>query len=128
MWKWRIAAGFVAAALAALLPDVRRDLIRAAVTWDARPADPAPLPAGTGPGLPPAPRTRVVLIDGLAEAVARTLPNWSAVCGRGVALRVDVGFPTVSLPVAVSLLTGLTQQQTGIMNRYNRPLDPPLDA
>src|SRR5205814_5389612 len=47
---------------------------------------------------------------------------------KGVTLRVDVGFPTVSLPVAVSLWTGLTQQQTGIMDRYNRPLEPPLDA
>ncbi len=131
MWKWRLAAGLVVAGLAALaflLPEVRRDLIRAIVTWDARPADPAPLPAGNGPGLPPAPRTRVVLIDGLTEDVARTLPAWSGLCARGVTLRVDVGFPTVSLPVAVSLWTGLTQQQTGLMNRFNRPLDPPLDT
>ena len=48
-------------------------------------------------------------------------------CRRGLTLRVDVGFPTVSLPVAVALWSGLTQQQTGIMNRFNRPLAPPLD-
>jgi hypothetical protein len=131
MWKWRITAGLVVAVLAAaaaVLPDVRRGLNRAVVTWDARPTDPAPLPAGHGPGLAPAPRTRVVLIDGLTEDVARTLRNWSAQCGKGVTLRVDVGFPTVSLPVAVSLWTGLTQQQTGYMSRYNRPIEPPLDA
>ena len=131
MWKWRLAAALVAVALGALawlLPGVRRDLIQAIVKWDARPTEPAPLPAGDGPGLPPAPRTRVVLIDGLAEDVAKTLPVWSALCARGVTLRVDVGFPTVSLPVAASLWTGLTQQQTGYMNRYNRPLDPPLGA
>src|SRR5690606_41638333 len=96
--------------------------------WAARPAAPARLPAGTGAGLSPAPRTRVVLIDGLSEDVARSLPAWSAVCARVLTLRVDVGFPTVSLPVAVALWSGLTQQQTGIMNRYNRPLVPPLDA
>src|SRR5690606_11490217 len=47
-------------------------------------------------------------------------------CSRGLALRVDVGFPTVSLPVQVSLWTGLTQQQTGIVFRSDRPLVPPL--
>jgi Type I phosphodiesterase / nucleotide pyrophosphatase len=131
MWKWRVGAGVIVVVLAAvawLLPGVRRELMYAVSRWDARPTDPAPLPAGSGPGLPPAPHTRVILIDGLTEEVARTMPAWSAECARGVTLRVDVGFPTVSLPVAVSLWTGLTQQQTGIMNRYNRPLDPPLDA
>jgi hypothetical protein len=131
MWKWRIAAALVVAGLAALawlLPGVRKDLIQAIVKWDARPAEPAPLPTGTGPGLAPAARTRVIVVDGLSEEVAATLPAWSAVCARGVTMRIDVGFPTVSLPVAVSLWTGLTQQQTGIMNRYNRPLAPPLGA
>ncbi|HWO19583.1 MAG TPA: alkaline phosphatase family protein [Kofleriaceae bacterium] len=129
MWKWRVGAGVVVAVLAAVawrLPGVRRELMYAVSRWDARPAAPAPLPSGNGPGLPPAPHTRVILIDGLTEEVAAPLPAWSAVCARGATLRVDVGFPTVSLPVAVSLWTGLTQQQTGIMNRYNRPIEPPL--
>ena len=130
MWKQRIAAGIVVVALAAiawLLPDLRRALMRGASRWDAAPSDPAPLPAGNGAGLPPAAHTRVVMIDGLTEDVAATLPVWSALCKRGVTLRVDVGFPTVSLPVAVALWSGLTQQQTGIVNRYNRPIDPPFD-
>ena len=114
-------------ALALSLPHVRRRLIHAAVTYDAVPGEPAVLPTGTGPGLAPAPRVRVALIDGLSAAVAETLPTWSDMCKRGVALRVDVGFPTISLPVEVALWTGLTQQQTGIMFRSNRPLDPPLD-
>src|SRR5262249_8556023 len=62
------------------------------------------------------------------EDATAAMPVWSKTCARGVTLRVDVGFPTVSLPVAVSLWTGLTQQQTGYMNRYNRPVEPPLDA
>ncbi len=131
MWKWRLAAALVVAGLAALawiLPDTRNELMYAVSRWDARPTDPAPLPAGQGPGLSPAPRTRVVVIDGLTEDVAATLPAWSELCARGVTLRVDVGFPTVSLPVAVALWTGLTQQQTGYMNRFNRPIDPPLGA
>jgi hypothetical protein len=129
MWMWRLAAALVVAGLAALawvLPGVRNELMFAVSRFDARPSDPAPLPAGQGPGLPPAERTRVVLIDGLAEDVAQELPAWSALCARGVTLRVDVGFPTVSLPVAVALWTGLTQQQTGYMNRFNRPIEPPL--
>ena len=82
-WSAKAAAALVAVALGALawtLPGVRRDLIQAIVKWDARPTAPAPLPAGTGAGLVPAARPRVVLIDGLAEDVARTLPAWSALC------------------------------------------------
>jgi type I phosphodiesterase/nucleotide pyrophosphatase len=112
--------------LAIALPIVRRTLIRAVVTWDAVPGDPAPLPTGNGPGLAPTSRVRVALIDGLGAATAETLPAWSAVCKRGLALRVDVGFPTISLPVEVALWTGLTQQQTGIVFRSDRPLVPPL--
>src|SRR5215470_711623 len=113
--------------LAIALPIVRRTLIRAVVTWDAAPGEPAPLPTGDGPGLAPAARVRVALIDGLGAATAETLPEWSALCKRGLALRVDVGFPTISLPVEVALWTGLTQQQTGIVFRSDRPLVPPLD-
>ena len=69
---------------------------------------------------------RVILIDGLAAETARTLPAWSATCQRGVALTMDVGFPTVSLAVEAALWSGLTQQQSGIVFRSDRPLEPPL--
>jgi hypothetical protein len=120
--------------LAWFLPDLRRTLIYDITWWDAEPGDPPPLTGGTGPGLPRAPRTRVVLIDGLSADLAPALASWRATCRRGLTLRVDVGFPTVSLPVETALWTGLTQQQTGIVHRgggkdgkYGRPLDPPLD-
>ncbi|MDB4959698.1 MAG: hypothetical protein JWO36_7267 [Myxococcales bacterium] len=119
----------VAAALLALawiLPTVRRQLIEDVTTWDARPSEPAQLPGGDGPGLSPVAHTRVVLIDGLAADTARTLPVWSAVCKRGATLTIDVGFPTISLPVESALWSGLTQQQSGIVFRSDRPLDPAL--
>ncbi len=120
----------VLAAAAWRLPKLRRSLLDH-VTWsDASPTDPVELPAGSGPGFSPVPRTRVVLIDGLTADVARTLPTWSAVCKRGITLQIDVGFPTVSLPVELALWSGLTQQQTGVVSRSGkngRPLEPPLD-
>jgi hypothetical protein len=125
----RIAAFTVAASLLAIawvLPHVRHQLIADVITWDARPGEPAPLPGGDGPGMSPVTHTRVVLIDGLAADTAKSLPVWSAMCKRGVALTVDVGFPTISLPVETALWTGLTQQQTGIMFRSDRPIDPPV--
>ena len=78
-------------------------------------------------GLPPAERVRVVLVDGVCLADARTMPHYSEVCERGLDLVLDVGFPTVSLPVQHALWTGLTQQQTGILFFY-KLLDPPADA
>jgi len=128
--RTRIAALALVCALfafAAVAPGVRRHLIDDIITWDAPPRPPVKLPEGTGPGLSPAGRVRVVLIDGLSASTASRLPTWSALCKKGVSLNVDVGFPTVSLPVEVSLWTGLTQQQTGIMFRSDRPLVPPLD-
>lgn len=125
----RLAALIVVAALAAgayLVPPLRRALIRAVVSYDAIPGDAAPLPGGRGGGLTRTPRTRVVLIDGLSAEVAATLPRWRELCARGLDLVVDVGFPTVSLPVEVALWSGLTQQQTGIVFRSDRPLIPPL--
>lgn len=130
----------VLAALAWQMPQVRRRVIRAIVTFDAAPSDPVILPGsipwlpgmppdelpGASLGLGPTPRTRVILIDGLSAEVAASLPAWQALCRRGVATTVDVGFPTVSLPVEVELWSGLTQQQTGVVNRYQRPLEPPL--
>jgi hypothetical protein len=126
----RIAALALACALlafAGIAPGVRRHLIDDIITWDAPARPPVKLPKGTGPGLAPAGRVRVVLIDGLGASTAARLPTWSALCKRGLSLTVDVGFPTVSLPVEVSLWTGLTQQQTGVMFRSDRPLVPPLD-
>jgi hypothetical protein len=125
----RIARGIAVVALAGLawwLIGVRHSLIHAVTTYDAAPTDPASLPAGTGAGLSPAARVRVVLIDGLSARVAHDLPAWSALCKRGLDLRVDVGFPTVSLPVEAALWTGLTQQQTGIVYRSDVPIVPPL--
>lgn len=119
-----IIAGVVLCTIAWWLPSMRRTLIRAMTTYDAVPSEPAPLPAGTGAGLPKVPRTRVLLIDGLATPFTKTLPNWNTMCNNGARLQIDVGFPTVSLPVEVALWTGLTQQQTGIV--ANRALDPPI--
>ena len=117
-------ASVVLCAVAWWLPTMRRTLIRAMTTYDAVPAESAPLPTATGPGLEKVPHTRVLLIDGLATAVAKTLPNWNALCNAGARLNIDVGFPTVSLPVEIALWTGLTQQQTGIV--ANRAFDPPI--
>src|SRR5262245_39699753 len=118
--RTRIASLAAAAALLAfafVMPGVRRHFMQAVITWDQAPSEPVALPAGFGPPMMPSPRVRVILIDGLAETTAATLPQWSQLCKSGIALRVDVGFPTVSLPVQVALWTGLTQQQTGIVFR-----------
>jgi hypothetical protein len=125
-WIARLVAAVALLAFAFVLPGVRRYFMRSVISWDAEPTEPVALAQGVGPGMTPAPRVRVILIDGLGEEAAATLPNWSAMCKRGIALRVDVGFPTVSLPVQVSLWTGLTQQQTGVVFRADRPLVPPL--
>jgi hypothetical protein len=130
MLRYRITLAIVVVALSAaawFLPQLRRELLKDVITWDAPKTDPAPLPAGTGPGLAPVARTRVVLVDGLSEKIAQMLPMWTATCKRGITLRVDVGFPTISLPVESALWTGLTQQQTGIVFRDRRPLVPPID-
>jgi hypothetical protein len=119
-----IALALVAFAIAAVR--ARRTLIHAWTTYDAEPGDAPELPRVVGPGLPPASRVRVALVDGLAADVARALPAWSATCERGTTLGVDVGFPTVSLPVEVALWTGLTQQQTGVVFRSDQPIVPPL--
>jgi len=127
--RQRITALIVVGVLAALaweLPQARRRVLYDVTHWDAAPSEPAAIPGATGPGLSPAQRTRVVLIDGLSAETAATLQAWQTLCRRGVTTMVDVGFPTVSLPIEVALWSGLTQQQTGIVNRYERPLEPPL--
>jgi Type I phosphodiesterase / nucleotide pyrophosphatase len=122
----RIALLLLLAAVWWTAPLVRHRVIHAATYDDGIPSTPAQLPAGSGAGLAPTDRVRVVLVDGLAAASTRDLPAWRAVCDRGLTLDVDVGFPTVSLPVEVALWTGLTQQQTGIVMRSDHPLVPPL--
>ncbi|HEX4421993.1 MAG TPA: alkaline phosphatase family protein [Kofleriaceae bacterium] len=121
-----LALAVVLAGVAWQLPQLRRRLLHDVTHWDAAPSDPAAIPGGAGPGLAPVAHTRVILIDGLSAEVAAGLPAWQALCGRGTQAMVDVGFPTVSLPIEVALWSGLTQQQTGIVNRYERPLVPAL--
>lgn len=123
----RLVVAALLLACALVLWPLRHALVHAWTTYDATPSEPAALPVGDGPGMTPSPRVRVVLVDGLAAVVARELPTWSALCARGISLGVDVGFPTVSLPVEVALWTGLTQQQTGVVFHGDRVLDPPLD-
>ena len=73
--------------------------------------------ASDGFDVQPAGRVRVVLLDGLGRTQADRLPGLRKVCARGVRTTVDVGFPTVSLPVQHVLWTGKTQQQTGVAYR-----------
>ncbi len=67
-----------------------------------------------------APRTgplhpvRVLLVDGLGEATADRLPALSRLCNEGLRLRVDAGFPSVSLPVQHVLWTGAWQNESGV--------------
>ena len=119
-----IVAAVILLAAAWFVPDVRRGLIRTATTKDAKPTDPVELPIADGAGLPKVERTRVVLVDGLTTEAAGTMPTWKIICSQGVTLSIDVGFPTVSLPVEIALWTGLTQQQTGVV--ANRVFDPPI--
>jgi hypothetical protein len=122
----RVAVAVALVAIAALLVHARTVWLRAATNRPGPAALGEPAIAVPG-GLPKAARTRVVLIDGLRADVARDLPAWRALCERGVSLDVDVGFPTVSLPVEVALWTGLTQQQSGVVNNGDeRALAPTL--
>lgn len=113
--------------------DLRRTFIAspnaAALVNDAAPA-PAPRfvhPPGAGlTPVPPGAPVRVVLVDGAGDTTARTMPHWSALCARGLDLSLDVGFPTVSLPVQLALWSGRTQQQTGVLFHSGKPVVPPL--
>jgi len=78
-----------------------------------------------GDGLRPALRVRVVLLDGLSRSHALRLPQLSAICRAGQELELDVGFPTVSLPVQHALWTGLTQQQSGLQYHIGKLTEPP---
>jgi Type I phosphodiesterase / nucleotide pyrophosphatase len=117
----------VLATLAWELPHLRVRLLQDVTRRDAVPSEPAAIPRAAGLGLPAAAHTRVVLIDGLSARAAAGLRAWQALCARGVTMMVDVGFPTVSLPVELTLWSGLTQQQTGVVNNHDEaPLEPPL--
>jgi hypothetical protein len=84
------------------------------------PADAAPLAAAR--------RVRVVLLDGLSRAHADSLPRLADICSKGQVLALDVGFPTVSLPVQHALWTGLTQQQSGVQYHIGKLATPPPHA
>jgi hypothetical protein len=111
-------------ALAFAVYQLRRDYIRSFFVQGAGGAPAPALASGPGAGLDRVDRVRVVLIDGVDAATARTMPRYHALCEAGADYQVDVGFPTVSLPVQRVLWTGLTQQQTGILFFY-KLLDPP---
>lgn len=106
--------------------EARRAFVRAVVLRDGPvPVDMSLVPSSGG--VPRAAKVRVVLLDGLAAATAEGMPGVSAVCAAGRELRVDVGFPTVSLAVQSVLWTGLTQQQSGLYYRAKQ-LEAPLSG
>ena len=75
------------------------------------------------PGLDPVARVRVVLIDGLGAYDVARLSHYAGVCQHNE-WTMDMGFPTISLPIQHVLWTGLTQQQTGV-EYFNRLIEPP---
>lgn len=100
---------------------------------DGQPGDPPVLaqpPADDEPDAAavPAAAVRVILLDGLSREHAERMPTLSRYCATGLDFAVDVGFPTVSLPVQHVLWTGRTQQQSGIEYRIARLETPPPDA
>lgn len=112
---WGVALCLVLVAV--LAHHARRDFIRGFfVDGPARPA-PELTTGESSTAVEPVTRLRVVLVDGLGLAAAEALPVLDGHCRAGLDLRVDMGFPTVSLPVQHVLWTGLTQQQSGVMYR-----------
>ncbi len=111
-----------------VVADFRREVIAAIVSNDAPPAAGPRLPAGTGAGLGPVPHVRVVLVDGAGLDTAAAMPVWNELCARGLELRLDVGFPTVSLPIQLALWSGHAQQQTGVLFHSGKVVKPPLGA
>lgn len=117
-WRDRAARVVVGAVLLLLLwplRDLRQQAIDAIIRNDAAPGPAPSLPQPAGAGMTPSPQVRVVLIDGAGRSTAPTMPVWDALCARGLDLTIDVGFPTVSLPVELALWSGRTQQQTGVL-------------
>jgi len=125
--RWLVALGLVALAVAALW--LRRVFVLSFFVDGAPGAAPALTPAGARVStLPSSARVRVVLLDGLSAQHADRMPGLGGLCREGLDLRVDMGFPTVSLPVQHVLWTGRTQQQSGIWYRIPRLPEPPVDA
>lgn len=102
----------------------RRSFIKALFVDGAVADSDPPLPSASAPGLAPAARVRVILLDGLSAAHADTLPHLTEMCAKGQPLTLDVGFPTVSLPVQHVLWTGLTQQQSGVQYHIGKLATP----
>lgn len=105
----------------------RREFVRAVVGRDGPVSSDLSLPPSQGAGLGRVERVRVVLLDGLVASAAAELPGLSEVCAAGQELVIDVGFPTVSLPVQAVLWSGRTQQQTGLYYRAKQ-LAAPLEG
>lgn len=125
--RWSVALGLVALAVAALW--LRRAFVLSFFIDGTPGAAPVLTPAAAEvPTLPPSARVRVVLLDGLSAAHADRMPTLGALCREGLDLRVDTGFPTVSLPVQHVLWTGRTQQESGVEYRIARLPEPPADA
>lgn len=124
MARW-LAGAAVLAALALGANPARKAFVRAVVGRDGQVPMDMFLGTSSGAGLAAAARVRVVVLDGLDAATASGLPALSAVCAAGQELRVDVGFPTVSLPVQAALWTGRTQQQSGLQYRATQLERPP---
>lgn len=122
-WRARIVVMLVLLAAAFACYALRRQII-ARFFVDGVPGAAPPFERDEGQGLAKAERVRVVLLDGLSRSQAERLDTLSSACASGMDLVVDVGFPTVSLPVQHVLWTGLTQQQSGVQYRIPR-LDPP---
>lgn len=120
----RVVVGLVLVALCVLAVEARKKFVRSFFAVGAGGPPPRLPDPGDAPPLAPASEVRVVLLDGLGADHADTLPTLRALCERGRALTVDVGFPTVSLPVQAVLWTGLTQQQSGLAF-IGRAIEPP---
>ncbi len=94
-----------------------------------RPSAPPAPPSPASASLAPVPRTRVLVIDGLSRAMASHLPTLVRLCRQGISLTIDVGFPTVSLPVQRVLWTGQRQQQSGVqLGNHPRLLAPAISS
>jgi hypothetical protein len=108
-----LVAGVALLAVAAAVVAVRGPLGELAVRGGA-PAGQRHLAGGTaGHNDPVGHPVRVILIDGLSRHDVADLAAVAARCASGLDLIVDVGFPTKSLPVQLTLWSGLTTQQRG---------------
>jgi Type I phosphodiesterase / nucleotide pyrophosphatase len=128
-WLELVALVAVLAALGWLAVSARRQLIRTFFRLGPPLAGPAlEQPTGAADGLEPVARVRVLLVDGLGAEASRALPAHERLCQAGTDFDLDVGFPTVSLPVQAVLWTGRTQQQLGLLYRIAPLATPPPQA